>query len=140
MNIMLVYLALVVVLAALLLALSRQLGRPSGWFGRRVMGQLLNQSNKRFLDDAVQALAPASGERIVDVGFGGGYGLDLIREFARQAASRLAPGAPLLLECAPLQAAVLAAELAAAGWRAVQIHRDRFACERVVSANRGQQP
>jgi release factor glutamine methyltransferase len=70
----------------------------------------------------------------------GGDGLDLVREFARQAASRLAPGAPLLLECAPLQAAVLAAELAAAGWCAVRVHCDRFGRERVVSANRGQLP
>jgi arsenite methyltransferase len=61
-------------------AAAKQLGKPSGWFGRRVMGQALNQGNKRILDSAVDALDPRSGERIVDVGFGGGYALDLIRE------------------------------------------------------------
>ncbi len=78
-------------LATLLFGLSRQLGRPSGWFGRRVMGKLLNRGNQRFLDDAVEALAPASGERIVDVGFGGGHSLDLIRQ-------RVAPARPAGVE------------------------------------------
>jgi len=91
MSIAFVYLALIAALAALLFGLSRQLGRPSGWFGRRVMGKLLNQGNQRFLDDAVEALAPAPGERIVDVGFGGGYALDLIRE-------RVAPARPAGVE------------------------------------------
>ncbi len=63
-------------------------------------------------------------------------GLAIVREFARQAGPRLAPGAPLLLECAPTQTAVLAAELAAAGWGAVQSHLDRFGRERIVSAIR----
>lgn len=83
----LLYLSILVALAALFFGLSRQLGRPNGWFGRRVMGQMLNRANQRFLDDAVEALAPESGERIVDVGFGGGYALDLIRE-------RIAPVRP----------------------------------------------
>jgi arsenite methyltransferase len=80
MNVVLVYLVILFVPAALLFGLSRQLGRPSGWFGRRVMGKLLNRGNQRFLEAAVAALAPASGERIVDVGFGGGHALDLIRQ------------------------------------------------------------
>ncbi len=91
MDIGFVSLAILLVLAALLFALSRQLGHPSGWFGRRVMGKLLNSDNQRFLDDAVEALSPASGERIADVGFGGGYALDLIRE-------RVAPARPAGVE------------------------------------------
>jgi arsenite methyltransferase len=91
MNAPFVYLAILLVLAALVYGLSRQLGRPSGWFGRRVMGQLLNKGNQRFLDDAVEALAPSSGERIVDVGFGGGHALDLIR-------ARVAPARPAGVE------------------------------------------
>ena len=39
MNIALVYLAIFLVLTALLVALSRQLGHPRGWFGRRMMGK-----------------------------------------------------------------------------------------------------
>ncbi len=91
MNIVLVYLAILLVLAALFFGLSRQLGRPSGWFGRRVMGKMLNRGNQRFLEDTVAALAPAPGERVVDVGFGGGHALDLIRE-------RVAPARPAGVE------------------------------------------
>jgi arsenite methyltransferase len=87
MSVLFVYLAILLVLAALFFGLSRQLGRPSGWFGRRVMGRLLNRGNQRFLDDAVEVLAPESGECIVDVGFGGGRALDRIRE-------RVAPARP----------------------------------------------
>lgn len=66
----------------------------------------------------------------------GGDGLDLIREFARQAGPRLAPGSPLLLECAPAQAGPLAARLAATGWRAVRVHADRHGRERIVEGRR----
>lgn len=62
--------------AALLLAfLARQLGKPSGWFGRRVMASLLNEGNRELLESALQVAAPAPGARILDVGFGGGYTL-----------------------------------------------------------------
>jgi arsenite methyltransferase len=74
-------LALLIGLAALLLAfLARQLRRPSGWFGRRVMASLLNTGNRDLLDSALEVAAPTPGKKVVDVGFGGGYAL-----------SRLAP-------------------------------------------------
>jgi hypothetical protein len=38
MNGMLACLSILLVLAALLFGLSRQLGRPRGWFGQHVMG------------------------------------------------------------------------------------------------------
>jgi SAM-dependent methyltransferase len=82
---------ILLVLTAWFFGLSRQLRRPSGWFGRRVMGPLLNRSNQRLLDDTVEPLAPGSGERIVDVGFGGGRALDRIRE-------RVAPARPAGVE------------------------------------------
>jgi len=70
-------LALLIGLAALLLAfLARQLRRPSGWFGRRVMASLLNEGNRALLDAALDAVAPAPGFRVLDVGFGGGYTLE----------------------------------------------------------------
>jgi SAM-dependent methyltransferase len=84
----LVPMALVV---ALFYAASKQLRRPSGWFGRRFMGPALNRGNQRMLDAAVEALAPLSGERIVDIGFGGGHALDLIR-------TRVAPARPAGVE------------------------------------------
>jgi release factor glutamine methyltransferase len=79
-----------------------------------------------------------------------GDGLAIVREFARQVGSRLAPGAAVLLECAPDQAVVVGAELAAAGWSKVRTHADRYGRARIVSGdsnrkpvsrpNRGQQP
>jgi arsenite methyltransferase len=63
--------------ATVLLAfLARQLRRPSGWFGRRVMASLLNEGNRDLLDAVLDVAAPAPGARVVDVGFGGGYTLD----------------------------------------------------------------
>jgi arsenite methyltransferase len=62
--------------ALLLALLAAQLRRPSGWFGRRVMAGLLNEGNKRLLDAAVEAAAPDSEARVLDVGFGGGYSLE----------------------------------------------------------------
>jgi arsenite methyltransferase len=65
-----------VALAALFFAfLSRQLRRPSGWFGRRVMAPLLNEGNRDLLDSVLEVAAPTPGTRAVDVGFGGGYTL-----------------------------------------------------------------
>ena len=91
MNALLAFLSILIVLAVLVFGLSRQLRRPRGWFGRRVMGPMLNRGNQRFLDNTVEALAPRPGERIVDVGFGGGYALDVIRE-------RIAPARPVGVE------------------------------------------
>jgi ubiquinone/menaquinone biosynthesis C-methylase UbiE len=68
---------LLIALAVLLLVLmARQLRRPSGWFGRRVMTSLMNGGNRALLDSVVDAAGPTPGARVVDVGFGGGYTLD----------------------------------------------------------------
>ena len=84
-------LALVCVLFALCYAMAKQLGRPRGWFGRRFMGEALNRGNKSMLDAAVDGLQPKEGERIIEVGFGGGYALDRVRE-------RVAPARPVGVE------------------------------------------
>jgi arsenite methyltransferase len=66
-----------IALAALALAfMARQLRRPSGWFGQKVMASLLNEGNRALLDSVVDVAAPAPGARVVDVGFGGGHTLD----------------------------------------------------------------
>ncbi len=69
-------LVIVVVTAVLLALMAAQLRRPRGWFGRRVMGPLLNEGNKALLDAVLEAAAPAPGARVLDVGFGGGYTLE----------------------------------------------------------------
>jgi len=84
-------LVLVFLMFALCYAMAKQLGRPRGWFGRRFMGEALNRGNKTMLDAAVEGLQPKEGERIIDVGFGGGYALDRLRE-------RVAPARPVGLE------------------------------------------
>lgn len=81
----------VLLLLALCYAMARQLGHPRGWVGRRLMARALNGANKGLLDAAVEALEARKGDRIVDVGFGGGYALDRIRE-------RVAPARPAGVE------------------------------------------
>ena len=68
----------IVFMFACLHTFARQLARPSGWFGRAVMTPFLNSANRSMIDAAVRALGPKASERIVDVGFGGGYALQSI--------------------------------------------------------------
>jgi ubiquinone/menaquinone biosynthesis C-methylase UbiE len=67
-----------VVARPLLGALAGQLGRPHGVFGRVVVARMLNAGNRAAITGAVEALAPAEGEIVADVGFGGGAGLPLL--------------------------------------------------------------
>jgi ubiquinone/menaquinone biosynthesis C-methylase UbiE len=57
--------------------LSRQLSGPSGPLGRLV-ARMLNKGNAQVIGAAVEALGLSGGERVADVGFGGGLGLDLL--------------------------------------------------------------
>jgi SAM-dependent methyltransferase len=61
----------------LLAGLARQLGHPRGLRGRAV-GRLLNRANRGRVTAAVEALAVRRGETALDIGFGGGLGLDLL--------------------------------------------------------------
>ena len=63
-------------------------------------------------------------------------GLALIRRLCAEAPARLAADGWLLLEMAPAQTSVVAAELASA-WRDVAVLRDRFGRARIVVARRG---
>ncbi len=52
--------------------IARQLARPSGPFGRWVMAPLLNRANRAMNALTLRQLAPAPGDRVLEVGFGGG--------------------------------------------------------------------
>ncbi len=55
--------------------IARQLREPSGLFGRKVMARMLNKSNARINKLAVDFLAPQPEDQVLDIGFGGGTGL-----------------------------------------------------------------
>ncbi|MBD2232953.1 class I SAM-dependent methyltransferase [Phormidium tenue] len=56
--------------------LARQLGDPSGWFGRLLL-KFLNRRNAALNDLVLEALQLQPGDRILEIGFGGG---DLIHK------------------------------------------------------------
>lgn len=51
---------------------ARQLALPSGRFGRWVMAPLLNRGNRAMNQLTLRQLRPAPGDRVLEVGFGGG--------------------------------------------------------------------
>lgn len=55
--------------------LANQLGFPSGWFGRLLL-QLLNRKNATMNDLTLSELQLQLGDRILEVGFGGGDLID----------------------------------------------------------------
>ncbi len=59
--------------------LANQLGFPSGWFGRLLLG-LLNRNNAAMNDLVLQLLQLQSGDRVLEIGFGGG---DLINKIVK---------------------------------------------------------
>jgi len=52
--------------------LAHQLGFPSGWFGRLLL-RFLNQNNAAMNDLVLQLLDVHLGDRVLEIGFGGGY-------------------------------------------------------------------
>ncbi|MGO4883282.1 MAG: class I SAM-dependent methyltransferase [Bryobacteraceae bacterium] len=55
--------------------LRTQFGKPSGLFGALFMGPILNLSNTRLVNAAVELLDPHPRESVLDIGFGGGLSL-----------------------------------------------------------------
>jgi len=51
--------------------LAKQLERPSGWFGRYVMGRVLNRTTAAHNDLVRQELAIGPEDRVLEIGFGG---------------------------------------------------------------------
>src|SRR5260370_34700545 len=58
----------------MLAGLASQLGRPTGLRGR-VIGNMLNRSNRGEIAMAIAALDIPSGAVVADLGFGGGVGV-----------------------------------------------------------------
>lgn len=56
---------------------ASQLGNPKGWFGRLVMTRLLNFGNQEIIEATLGLLDVRDGDRLLDVGFGGGRALQL---------------------------------------------------------------
>ena len=52
--------------------LSRQFARPEGWFGRVIIGDVLNRTNTSVINGLFGCLPPGQGDAVVDIGFGGG--------------------------------------------------------------------
>jgi ubiquinone/menaquinone biosynthesis C-methylase UbiE len=52
--------------------LAAQLRQPTGWFGKIVMGDLLNKGNEKINRYAIERLEIQPTDRILDIGFGGG--------------------------------------------------------------------
>jgi arsenite methyltransferase len=69
--------------------MARQLGRPSGWFGRYVMGRLLNRKTALHNELVRLELAVAPGDRVLEVGFGGAA---LLERLGNEATSGLVAG------------------------------------------------
>jgi SAM-dependent methyltransferase len=57
--------------------IAAQLRQPSGPFGRIVMTRVLNRGNAELISGTVDALALSRSDAFMDVGFGGGLGLQL---------------------------------------------------------------
>jgi arsenite methyltransferase len=57
--------------------IAAQLQKPSGPFGRLVMTRVLNRGNAELIHATVDALALERGDDFLDLGFGGGLGLQL---------------------------------------------------------------
>ena len=55
--------------------LRSQFGKPSGLFGALFMGPILNLSNTRLVNAAVDLLDPRTNDTVLDIGFGGGLSL-----------------------------------------------------------------
>jgi ubiquinone/menaquinone biosynthesis C-methylase UbiE len=56
--------------------LAAQLRQPTGWFGKIVMGDLLNKGNEKINQYAIERLEIQPIDRVLDIGFGGGITID----------------------------------------------------------------
>jgi SAM-dependent methyltransferase len=90
--------------------LARQLSNPAGIIGKFVLGPLLNKRNARLNDLTLAHLELKEEDRVLDVGFGGGYLLDRIVPQVKQGWAAGIDLSPVMVEnCrARYQAAIAA--------------------------------
>lgn len=60
--------------------IARQLRRPSGWAGRYLLPRLWNRHNAALNDAVLDRLDPRVGDRVLEIGCGGGYLLGRLLE------------------------------------------------------------
>ena len=72
--------------------IARQLAQPSGLIGRRFTARWLNKANARMNQLAFEQLQVAPGDRILEVGFGGG---DLLERILRSKQAEFVAGIDL---------------------------------------------
>lgn len=68
---------------------ARQLRKPSGWFGKQVIARLLNRFNEPANVLTLDLLSVQPGDRVLEVGFGGG---DLLGRIADRAVNGFVAG------------------------------------------------
>jgi ubiquinone/menaquinone biosynthesis C-methylase UbiE len=89
-----------------------QLGLPSGWFGRNVMGRCLNRSTAVHNDVVRGELAVAPGDRVLEIGFGGAA---LLEKLSAEASPGSVAGVELSDEMLAAAAGRLRNQIAAGG-------------------------
>ena len=63
--------------------LANQLGFPSGWFGRFLL-RLLNRNNAVMNDLVLQEIELQAGDRVLEIGFGGGNLIQNLQNIFRE--------------------------------------------------------
>lgn len=64
--------------------MAQQLGNPSGMISGLVLAPLWNKRNSALNDVAFESLAPSPDDRVLEVGFGGGYLLGRISAIVKE--------------------------------------------------------
>ncbi|HLN72008.1 MAG TPA: class I SAM-dependent methyltransferase [Prolixibacteraceae bacterium] len=63
----------------MLAALGRQLRKPSGFFGK-IVSRMMNARNRKFYQRIISDLDIQSGDRIYEIGYGPGLGIEMIAQ------------------------------------------------------------
>ena len=64
-------------------SMPAQLEKPSGWFGKKIVARLLDQSNAALHEFCMQRMSVGETDRVLEIGFGSGR---TVQQLSRQAA------------------------------------------------------